>query len=179
MYALPSPIATVLILLPLFLWRIYSRFRRLVGRQQLSAIRPWITMIAFPLLIVFLGTAAPMTTERFAWIAGGLSVGTLLGLFGLNKTRFEASEKGLFYTPNAHLGIALSLAFIGRIIYRVVDMFVLNPTAVHNMNDLGQSMSTLAIFSLLAGYYVTYAVGLTRWRCRIAQLPNSQSSASL
>jgi hypothetical protein len=34
---------TLLVLVPLLIWRIHARFRRLVGRQRLSKVRPWIS----------------------------------------------------------------------------------------------------------------------------------------
>jgi hypothetical protein len=155
------------VLVPLIAWRVYARIRRLVGRQRLSRIRPWVTLILFPALIVLLCFAAHSHPERLWWLAGGLSVGLLLGRFGLGKTRFEATPQGLFYTPNVHLGIALSLLFVARIAYRFVEVYALEPAMPHGMDDFARSTLTLAVFGLLAGYYVTYAVGLVRWRFRV------------
>src|SRR3954447_26598636 len=102
----PSPSTlTLALLLPLLGWRVYARFRRMVGRQRLSRIRPWITLAIFPILLVLLCFAAREHLERLGWLAGGLGFGGLLGIFGLRKTRFEPTPQGLFYTPNAHLGI--------------------------------------------------------------------------
>lgn len=154
-------------LVPLIVWRVYARFRRLVGRQRLSRIRPWITLSVFPALIVLLCFAAHSHPERLWWLAGGLSPGLLLGRFGLSKTRFEPTPQGLFYTPNVHLGIALSLLFVARIAYRFVEVYALEPAMPHQMEDFVRSPLTLAVFGLLAGYYVAYAVGLLRWRFRI------------
>jgi len=53
-------------------------------------------------------------------------------------------------------------------------MFVLystNPYAPQSPNDFAASPLTLAIFGLLAGYYVTYAIGLINWRKRVEQSP--------
>jgi len=82
----------------------------------------------------------------------------LLGIFGLNKTQFEPSKKGLFYTPNVHLGITLSLLFVGRIIYRFVEVYTSDPGVSHGMSDFARSPITLAVFGLLAGYYIAYAI---------------------
>ena len=90
---------TLLILLPLLLWRIYARFRRMVGRQRLSRARPWITLAIFPLLVVLLGFAAQAQIERLWWLAVGLAFGAALGIFGLKMTKFEPTREGLFYTP--------------------------------------------------------------------------------
>lgn len=90
----------------------------------------------------------------------------MLGRFGLSKTRFEATPEGLFYTPNVHLGIALSLLFVARIIYRLVEVYVRDPSVPHGIDDFARSALTLAVFGLLAGYYIIYAIGLVRWRGR-------------
>src|SRR6476659_4943869 len=114
----PGPATiTLLIAVPLILWRVYSRIRRMVGRQKLSKVRPWITVVIFPLIIAMLALATLTHPERLAWLAAGLAGGAMLGVYGLRKTRFEATPQGFFYTPNAHLGIALSLLLVGRIAY--------------------------------------------------------------
>jgi len=158
---------TLLVLLPLITWRVYARFRRMVGRQRLSRIRPWITLVIFPVLIVLLGFAAREHLDRLCWLAGGLGLGAWLGVFGLGKTRFEPTPQGLFYTPNAHLGIALSLLFVARIVYRLVEVYVISPGMPNGIGDFARSPLTLAVFGLLAGYYISYAVGLVRWRFRV------------
>lgn len=159
----PSTV-TLLVLVPLILWRVYSRFRRLVGRQPLSRIRPWITLTIYGLLITLLCLAARSHPERFAWLVGGLACGAALGVFGIRHTRFEAVPGALYYTPNAHLGIALSLLFVARIAYRFIEVYLLEPHLGHGMRDFARSPLTLSVFGLLAGYYIAYAIGLLRWR---------------
>jgi len=159
-----SSTLTLLVVLPLICWRVYARFRRMVGRQRLSRIRPWLTLTIFPLLLVMLGFAAHEHPERLWWLAGGLASGAWLGVFGLGKTRFEPTPQGLFYTPNAHLGIALSLLFVARIAYRLFEIYAAEPEMHHGMGDFVRSPLTLAVFGLLAGYYISYAIGLVRWR---------------
>ena len=155
---------TLLILIPLIIWRVYSRIRRMVGRQRLSKIRPWITLTIFPLIILMLALAAFRHPERLALLAVGLAVGVALSIYGLRRTKFEVTPQGYFYTPNAHLGIALSLLFVARLAYRFVEIYLLNPTIPRDMQEFGRSPLTLAVFGLLAGYYIGYAVGLVRWR---------------
>lgn len=156
-----------LALLPLVGWRIYARFKRMVGRQRLSKVRPWITLSIFPALTLLLCLANWSHPERLWLLAAGLGAGSLLGILGLGKTRFQATPQGLFYTPNAHLGIALSLLFVGRIAYRALEVFVLDPQTPHSADDFARSPLTLAVFGLLAGYYISYAIGLVRWRLRV------------
>jgi len=161
----PGPATiTLLIAVPLILWRVYSRIRRMVGRQRLSRVRPWITVVVFPLIIAMLALATLTHPERLAWLAAGLAGGAMLGVYGLRKTRFEATPQGFFYTPNAHLGIALSLLLVGRIAYRFVEVYALNPGVAYTSQDFARSPLTLSVFGLLAGYYIAYAIGLIRWR---------------
>ena len=155
---------TLLILVPLIVWRLYSRFRRMVGRQRLSRIRPWITLIVFPMITAMLALSALRHPERLTLLAGGLAVGAILSVHGLRRTKFEVTPQGYFYTPNAHLGIALSLLFLARIAWRFVEIYMLDPGVPRNMQEFGSSPLTLGVFGLLAGYYIGYAIGLVRWR---------------
>jgi hypothetical protein len=164
--AYPSTII-FLVLIPLLAWRLYSRFKRMVGRQRFSRVRPWITLVVFPLLIVALGAATLSHPEGFWVLAAGLIAGALLGVFGITRTKFESTSEGLFYTPNVHLGIALSLLLVVRLAFRLVQALSADPQLVqHGTNDFAQSPFTLGVVGLLAGYYLAYAIGLLRWRFR-------------
>jgi hypothetical protein len=173
----PSTVALV-ILLPLIAWRLYSRVRRMVGRQRLSRVRPWITIVLFPTLALLLALASRFRVEPVAWLAGGLAGGSLLAVYGLRLTRFEPTPQGLFYTPNLHLGIALSTLFAVRILYRLVEVYGTGAAAAPGAPDFVRSPLTLAVFGLLAGYYVAYAIGLVRWRWRVLRAKRERESAS-
>ena len=97
-------------------------------------------------------------------LGGGLLVGVSLGFYGLRNTRFEKTPQGLFYTPSAHVGIALSLLLAGRIIYRLIQVEGMFGGAPAPPANYATTPLTLLIFGTLAGYYVTYAIGLLRWR---------------
>jgi len=148
----------------LVLWRFYSRARRMVGRQQLSNVRPWITVCVFPILTVLLAIASVAQPMSPMALGAGIVIGVCLGVYGLRKTRFEKTPQGLFYTPNAHLGIALSLLLLGRIIYRLVQVYQASGSVTGPQINSATTPLTLLIFGTLVGYYVTYAVGLLRWK---------------
>ena len=167
----------LLVALPLVAWRVYARFRRMVGRQRLSKVRAWVTLILFPTLVALLAFTAFTRVEQLALLAVGLAVGGALAVYGLRKTKFEPTPQGLFYTPNAHLGIALSLLFVGRIIYRFIEIYAIDPSGMHTSADFARSPLTLAVFGLLAGYYVGYAIGLVRWRASVFRAKALRESA--
>lgn len=156
----------LLVLVPLIIWRMVSRIRRNIGRQKLGKVRPWITLTLFPVIAILISMASFAHPERLWALAGGLIFGAGLGVFGTRQTTFENTPEGLFYTPNAHLGIALSTLFFGRVVYRMFQLYAMDPNAQPNPNDFASSPLTLAIFGLLAGYYVAYAIGLVRYRSR-------------
>ena len=162
----PSVLVSVLVV-ALIAWRLYSRFRRSIGRQQLSKVRPWITVTLFPVLTVLLFAVSLKSTLALAALAGGIAIGIGLGIYGLRLTRFEVTQAGLYYTPSAHLGIALSGLLVLRLLYRLLQGG-LSPnytaSAAAPAPPPAASPITLLFFAALAGYYTTYAIGLLRWR---------------
>jgi cytochrome b561 len=101
-----------------------------------------------------------------AGLAGGVAVGAILGVVGLRLTRFERTAEGWFYTPNAHIGIALSALFTARVAWRLVQLQLHGaaPAAAPGGAQFASSPLTLVVFGMLAGYYTVYAAGLLRWR---------------
>ena len=172
--SIDTHLLTVLLVVALVVWRVYSRIRRVIGRQRLSTVRPWITVVVFPLvaaLVLATSIVHPLTGVA---LLGGAAVGIGLGVLGTRLTRFEATPAGLFYTPNAHLGIGLSLLLGLRLGYRFVTLQINGGPFDPQAMQLGASPLTMAIFGTLAGYYVTYAIGLLRWRAQVARLPPAQ-----
>ncbi len=176
----PHPSLLVSLLVGAFVvWRFYSRIRRMIVRQRLSKVRPWITVCAFPVLLVVLAassTAQPLSLEA---LLGGTAIGVGLGIYGLRLTRFENTPEGLYYTPSAHLGIGLSVLLIGRLGYRAMQMYSSTDggyTSPVLPAGLSGSPVTLLIFGALAGYYVTYAIGLLRWRQRVLNSASPQAA---
>lgn len=166
----PTSLAILLGVAILVSWRMYSRVRRLIGRQHLAPKRPWVTVILFPLLLLSLGIGAFRESATTFALLAGIGVGTALGLYGLQLTKFERTSEGLFYTPNAHIGIALSAVFVSRILYRLAQTLLFSATAPPT-SAFASSPLTLAMVGMLAGYFVTYAIGLLRWSQRALREP--------
>ena len=161
----PHSLLVPILLGAFIVWRFYSRIRRMVMRQKLSKLRPWITVCVFPILLIAFAVTSLAHPLPLVALVGGVAVGIGLGLYGLRLTRFEITPEGMFYTPSAHLGIALSALLIGRVGYRFIQMSSSDawpPQPTLSPANPG-SWITLLIFGTLAGYYVTYAIGLIRW----------------
>jgi hypothetical protein len=154
----------ILVAIPLILWRMYYRIKRLVGRQVSRRGRHLVTVVLFPLIALLLLFAARFAPIAVAALAGGACVGTGLALYGLRLTRFEKTTEGMFYTPNAHLGVALSMLMIGRILYRIFEIATTTAAQRSADADFARHPLTLVIFGMMVGYYVVYALGVLRWR---------------
>ena len=162
----------ILALLPLIAWRLYARVKRMVGRQRLSLARPCLTLLLFPLILLLLaGTALVPPSpqpQKLWWLAAGLVLGALLSGYGLKRTRFEATAQGLFYTPDAWLGIALSALFIARFVWRMGELLLKGAVAPQDP-AFALSPYTLGPIGMFAGYYIAYAIGLLVRRSQLVR----------
>jgi hypothetical protein len=142
----------------LIAWSVYRRVRRNIGRQPLRPRRSVVSLVILSLVSVLLFVVALHGARLLLGIGGGLALGVLLGFVGLRLTKFDTTAEGHFYTPDARIGVALSLLFVGRMLYR---FWVLRDVAdAAGQPQLLQSPLTFFIFGLLAGYYIVYHAGL-------------------
>jgi Na+/proline symporter len=161
---------TLLVLSPFAAWRIYSRFRRSVGKQKMSVFFQRTTLCVFAGVTLLLAYFSLGQLDSLAGLGAGLLIGVLLGLYGLRSTRFESTPEGLYYHPNAPLGIALSVLFVGRIVWRIVQFSAIESDPGHA--HFARSPLTVGVFGLLAGYYIAYAIGLLRKGSATSALPS-------
>ena len=147
-------------------WRVYTRVRGLVGRQKFSLVRSWISAGLFPILLATLFTGTLSHPIQSLSQLAGVAIGTALGIYGLRLTKFEVLDNERFYTPNAHIGIGLSLLFVGRVLYKVIHAYMSTAGFTEPPSEIIKNPLTLLIIGTLAGYYATYAIGLLHWRYR-------------
>lgn len=158
------PLAALLGIGSLVAWRVYRRTQKFLTRQRFNSRRSWISLIFFPLLAVVLLFGAYHHPVNVAAELGGLLIGVGLAMYGLRLTRFENTPEGLFYTPNAHVGIALSLLLVARVGYRFWQMYGSPSAFAEPPQAFVRSPLTLLIVGTMAGYYAWYALGLIRWQ---------------
>ena len=102
--------------------------------------------------------------EVLGALLAGIAGGAVLGLFGLRYTKFEVTPQGRFYTPHTYIGIAVTALFVGRLLYRFLEVYngVIPAAAAGRglANAYRHSPFTLAVFGVLVGYYVLYYLGV-------------------
>jgi len=147
------------LILPYLAWRVYRRFHRNVGRQQVHTGRLVWGIVVFGLLGALLLVLCLLVPRMLAGIGAGLVLGGLLALVGLHLTKFEVGEtKPHFYTPNTYIGVALSLLLAGRILYRVGVLYFSDVPA--SSPTVMSSPLTMLLIGLTAGYYIAYNSGV-------------------
>jgi uncharacterized integral membrane protein len=162
---LPTPVVAA-VLAPLVLWRMYSRIKRLTTRQRSKVWRHRTTLVFFPLLVLMLAALSVQTSQvALLGLGAGLPLGLVLARFATGRTKFEQVGDEYYFTPHAPVGMLVALLFIGRMGYRAYEYYALGSFAHH---EFVTSPLTLFIFGILAGYYMTFAVGLLAWRKRSA-----------
>jgi hypothetical protein len=147
-----------ILLVGFFVWGIYRRIRRNIGRQPLRPRRSIVSIAILSLISLLIIGTSFQNPRLLLGMGGGILLGALLGLLGLRLTKFQTTEAGHFYTPNTHIGVALSILFIGRMIYRMP--ILLGAPAEPNHPQAFQSPLTLFILGLTVGYYLVYQTGL-------------------
>jgi len=159
----------------LFVFLIYRRFRRNFGQQRL---RPIQMQIRIGVLIVVGGllTVAALRSPAFLLaMLAGLAGGIGLAIWGASRTRFLKIANQLYYVPHTYTGVAVSLLFLGRIVYRFIQLYT-NAQAVHPVATGASSQAflpasmltsplTLSLFFVLMGYYVCY-YSIVLWKSK-------------
>ena len=145
---------------------IYRRLRRSFGQQQLRRVRMQVRIVMLLIVGCLLLPAAWRSAEFLSAVLAGVAAGVALALWGAARTRFLKIDQQLYYVPHTYTGIAVSLLFLGRLVYRFVQEYGGTPAAHAVAADSAgpafasagmlQSPLTVALFFVLMGYYVCY-----------------------
>jgi hypothetical protein len=166
------------LIVALIVWRLYRRMRRSFGRQRVQDGFLWFTIGVLTLATLFLGVLIAHDVDVLGALLAGIACGAVLGLFGLRYTKFEVTPQGRFYTPHTYIGLAVAALFVGRVLYRFLEIY--NGVIPASTAGAGLAASfqhnpfTLAVFGALVGYYVLYYAGvLQRTRASASSARNA------
>jgi hypothetical protein len=153
----------------LVVFAVYRRLRRSFGRQLLRPARMTVRIV----VLAVIGCALlPMALRSVQFLTAellGAALGTGLGVWGARRTRFLMDGGRLYYVPHTYAGIAVSLLFLGRLAFRVVQGYTGMHTngayapaahAAYPSQAFGPTMVksplTIGIVFVLVGYYVCF-----------------------
>jgi len=148
-----------LIFVCLIAWRMYFRLRRNIGQQALQPKRMVARIVIFAVLTCGLAVFSFLHPRLLIGLGVGLALGLPLGLVGLKLTQFEVTPQGRFYTPNSSIGVGLTILLVGRLAYRIMVLMTISNNPPQSP-ALMQSALSFCVFGLLAGYYMTYYIGV-------------------
>ena len=181
----------------LIVFAVYRRLRRSFGRQPLRPARMRVRMVLLTLLVCLLLPAA-LRSAQFLWAElAGAALGIGLGVWGARRTRFVTHGGQLYYVPHTYTGIAISLLFLGRLVYRVVQVYdsthashaanavatnaqasaAADPAQAFAPASMLQSPLTVGIFFLLAGYYLYY-YGWLLWKSKHVEAADTEPDSA-
>ena len=130
-------------------------------------------MVLLTFLVCLLLPAALRSTQFLAAELVGAALGICLAVWGAQRTRFLTHGGQPYYVPHTYTGIVVSLLFLGRLVYRIVQIYGgTHPSSAaaaaangHASADPAQAFApasmlksplTVGVFFLLAGYYLYY-----------------------
>jgi hypothetical protein len=153
----------------------YRRFRRNFGQQPLRPVRMQVRIAVLSLVACFLLPAVFRSTALASAMLAGAACGVALALWGAARTRFLQIDGQRYYVPHTYTGIAVSLLFLGRLVYRFLQIYAAahaGQGAAPNPADqafasagMVRSPLTVGLFFVLVGYYVCY-YSMVLWKSK-------------
>jgi hypothetical protein len=139
--------------------------------------------------------AALRSTQFLAAEIVGAALGICLAVWGAQRTRFLTHGGQRYYVPHTYTGIVVSLLFLGRLVYRIVQIYGgahASPAAgavaanAYASADRAQAFApasmlksplTVGIFFLLAGYYLCY-YGWVMWKSKHLEAADTEADSA-
>jgi hypothetical protein len=159
----------------LVLFVIYRRFRRSFGQQPLRPVRMQVRIVVLLVIGCLLLTAVFRSAAFISAVLAGIVAGVALAMWGAARTRFLRVSGQLYYVPHTYTGIAVSFLFLGRLVYRLVQVtdnaHAMHAAAADSAGQgfapagLLQSPLTLGLYFVLMGYYVCY-YSMVLWKSK-------------
>ena len=159
----------------LVLFVIYRRFRRSFGQQAFLPVRMQVRIVLLLVIGCLLLPAAFRSAAFMSAVLAGIAAGVALAMWGAARTRFLRASGQLYYVPHTYTGIAVSFLFLGRLIYRLIQVsgnaHATHAAAVDSASQgfapagVLQSPLTLGLYFVLMGYYVCY-YSMVLWKSK-------------
>jgi hypothetical protein len=153
------------VLLPVML---VQRYRAGTRRQPARRFLVSLNLVGLTLSALLFLTGAAITSlwvpHALTYSAAGFAAGGLAGIGSLLLTRWESSDRGLYFTPNRLFVLAVMLAVTGRLVYGMWRAWRASRAAYTGGEWLVTAgvAESMAAGGLALGYYLTYWAGVRR-----------------
>jgi hypothetical protein len=159
---------------------IYRRFRRSFGRQPLQPVRMRARIAIFFIIGCLMLPVSTRSMASLSAMLAGVAAGVALALWGAARTRYLKIADQLHYVPHTYTGIAISALFLGRLVFRLTQVYGNATDRAPATTPMAQSPLTIGLFFALIGYYACYyTVVLWRSKQDVAKQPVAEESAPL
>ena len=152
----------LLVLTPFLVWRVYARLKTQMQRQRSILTRHYTGILVFIAMLVVPASSLLGNTMSLGALAVGMAGGIGYGIWGLKLTRYDETDEGYFFTPNARLGIVIAMLFAARVLYVGFELYA-NQGPAPRFTD---SPLTMLVVGLTGAYFATYSIGILRWRLK-------------
>jgi hypothetical protein len=152
----------LLVLTPVLVWRVYARLKTQMQRQRSILTRHYTGIFVFIAMIVVPASELLGNPVSLGALAVGTAAGIAYGIWGLKLTRFDETDEGYYFTPNARLSIAIAMLFAARVLYIGFELYA-NQGPAPRFTD---SPLTMLVVGLTGAYFATYSIGVMRWRLK-------------
>jgi hypothetical protein len=171
-----SPIGAIL-LAALLVFVLYRRFCRSFGQQPLLPLRMQLRILLLLIVGCLLLPSALRSSAFLLAVLAGVAAGVALALWGAARTRFVRSADRLYYVPHTYTGIAVALLLIGRLAYRMIQVYG-STDQPNSAAALVRSPLTVGLYFVLMGYYVCYYSAVLWKSKRIKETDIEQTAVS-
>ncbi|WP_336772373.1 sporulation protein [Paenibacillus sp. MMO-58] len=167
-----NQIGSYIVPLLIILFVVYRRLKRSVGFQPFKPSRLKMRIGIFSIIGILLLASGFPHPAIYISDAIGIACGAVIAYYAIKHSRFEQREDTLFYRTHVGIETLVVLLFIGRIAFRIIEMFgtggttAMNPAALNNetaqMQQYTNDPLTAATFFLLVAYYIGYYTFILR-----------------
>jgi len=153
----------LIILLPLLIWRVYSRVKQQMTRQRSILSRHYTGLLVFGGLLLVPSTELGDRPFGLAALAAGAIAGIVLGKYALRRTRFEDTPEGYYFTPPLRMGVLVAMLLVARVAYLGIEIYMNQGSSRPNPR-FSDSPVTMLCLGITAAYFATFSATLMRWR---------------
>lgn len=139
----------LLALTPLLVWRVYLRLKTRMERQRSIISRHYTGLLLFFAMVAVPASELIGNTVPLAALLGGTLAGVALGIYGLRVTRFEDTEQGYYFTPNARLGILVAMTLVARVLYLGVLIYANKGSNMPTPRFSDSPLTMMCVLSLI------------------------------